>query len=70
MMMGIHETERPSVNAKQQLIPFEGHGVKVISIGFLVEPGKPIIWRGPMLHGVIRQFLGSVVMGRIGLFNC
>jgi ATP-binding protein involved in chromosome partitioning len=64
MMMGIPET-RPSVNDKQQLIPFQHYGVKVISIGFLVEAGKPIIWRGPMLHGVIRQFLGSVEWGEL-----
>jgi ATP-binding protein involved in chromosome partitioning len=65
MMMGIPETERPSVNAQQQLIPFEHYGVKVMSIGFMVDAGKPIIWRGPMLHGVIRQFLGSVQWGEL-----
>ena len=64
MMMGIPE-ERPSVNDKEQLIPFENHGVKVISLGFLVEPGKAVIWRGPMLHGVIRQFLTSVEWGEL-----
>ena len=65
MMMGIPEHERPSVNDKEQLIPFENHGVKVISIGFLVDPGKAVIWRGPMLHGVIRQFLTSVQWGEL-----
>jgi ATP-binding protein involved in chromosome partitioning len=65
MMMGLSEAERPSVNAQEHLIPPEHYGVKVISIGFLVEPGKPIIWRGPMLHGVIRQFLGSVDWGEL-----
>lgn len=65
MMMGITEKERPNVNAQQHLIPLEGHGVKVISIGFLVEPGKAIIWRGPMLHGVIKQFLTSVEWGEL-----
>jgi ATP-binding protein involved in chromosome partitioning len=65
MMMGIAETERPQVTPQQQMIPLEGHGVKVISIGFLVEPGKAIIWRGPMLHGVIRQFLQSVQWGEL-----
>ena len=64
MMMGIKE-DRPSVNDKDQLIPFENYGVKVISIGFLVDAGKPLIWRGPMLHGVIRQFLGSVQWGEL-----
>jgi ATP-binding protein involved in chromosome partitioning len=65
MMMGLPENERPSVNAQEQLIPLESYGVKVISIGFMVDPGKPIIWRGPMLHGVIRQFLGSVQWGEL-----
>jgi ATP-binding protein involved in chromosome partitioning len=65
MMMGIPETERPSVNDKEQLIPFENHGIKVISLGFLVDPGRAVIWRGPMLHGVIRQFLTSVQWGEL-----
>jgi ATP-binding protein involved in chromosome partitioning len=63
MMMGLPETERPSVNEEKHLIPLVAHGIKVMSMGFLVDPGKPIIWRGPMLHGVIRQFLGSVEWG-------
>src|SRR4029077_1636785 len=61
--MGLQEKDRPSINAEQKLIPLENYGVKVISIGFLVDPGKPLIWRGPMLHGVIRQFLGDVQWG-------
>jgi len=65
MMMGIAEDHRPQVTAEQHLIPLENHGVKVISIGFLVDKGKPIIWRGPMLHGVIRQFLTSVEWGEL-----
>jgi ATP-binding protein involved in chromosome partitioning len=64
MMMGIPE-ERPNVNEKEQLIPFENHGIKVISLGFLVDPGKAVIWRGPMLHGVIKQFLTSVAWGEL-----
>ncbi len=65
MMMGIPETERPSVNDQEQLIPFENHGVKVISLAFLVDPGKAVIWRGPMLHGIIKQFLTSVDWGEL-----
>ncbi len=64
MMMGIAE-ERPNVNDQEQLIPFENHGIKVISLGFLVDPGKAVIWRGPMLHGVIKQFLTSVAWGEL-----
>jgi ATP-binding protein involved in chromosome partitioning len=65
MMMGVPELERPNVTADERLIPPVGHGIKIISIGFLVEPGKPIIWRGPMLHGIIKQFLGSVEWGEL-----
>lgn len=65
MMMGIPENERPSVDNKERLIPFQNHGVKVMSIGFLVEPGNAVIWRGPMLHGIIRQFLTSVDWGEL-----
>lgn len=65
MMMGLSEQERPGVNEQQQMIPFEGHGVKVMSIGFLVEPGRAVIWRGPMLNGAIRQFLTGVLWGNL-----
>jgi ATP-binding protein involved in chromosome partitioning len=44
----------------EKLIPAESHGVQVMSIGFLVKPGQPLIWRGPMLHSAIRQFLTDV----------
>jgi ATP-binding protein involved in chromosome partitioning len=65
MMMGIAEKDRPTVNDQERLIPFENHGVKVMSLAFLVEPGKAVIWRGPMLHGVIRQFLTTVEWGEL-----
>ncbi len=65
MMLGISEKDRPSVDAQEHLIPMQGHGIKVMSIGFLVDPGKAIIWRGPMLHGVIKQFLTSVAWGEL-----
>ncbi len=45
------------------LIPFEVHGVKVMSLGFVVEPDKAAIWRGPMVHGAIQQLLGDVQWG-------
>jgi ATP-binding protein involved in chromosome partitioning len=48
-----------------KLIPAEAHGVKVMSIGFLVPPGQPLIWRGPMLHSAIRQFLSDVAWGEL-----
>src|ERR1041384_2192532 len=46
-------------------LPLEAHGVKVISVGFLVPPGSPIIWRGPMLHKLMQQFLADVYWGDV-----
>lgn len=59
-MMGIHQIPAPLDN---KLIPAESHGVKVMSMGFLVKPGQPLIWRGPMLVSAIRQFLSDVDWG-------
>lgn len=56
-MMGIAQLPPAT---KDKLIPAEAHGVKVMSMGFLVKPGQPLIWRGAMLHSAIRQFLTDV----------
>ncbi|MCJ7702438.1 MAG: Mrp/NBP35 family ATP-binding protein [Anaerolineales bacterium] len=56
-MMGV-ETLPPA--RENKLVPAEAYGVQVMSIGFLVKPGQPLIWRGPMLHSAIRQFLTDV----------
>ncbi|MEI7771138.1 MAG: Mrp/NBP35 family ATP-binding protein [Chloroflexales bacterium] len=42
------------------MIPLEGHGIKLISVGFLIEEGQPVIWRGPMVSQLLRQFLYQV----------
>jgi ATP-binding protein involved in chromosome partitioning len=47
------------------LLPHEAHGVRVMSLGFVVEPDKAAIWRGPMVHGAIQQLLGDVVWGEL-----
>ena len=44
-------------------LPLEGHGVKVMSMGFLVPDTQPVIWRGPMLHKIVQQFLADVYWG-------
>ncbi|MCB9177553.1 MAG: Mrp/NBP35 family ATP-binding protein [Caldilineae bacterium] len=62
MMMGV-EGERPVSRDGKRIEPIEAHGVKMISIGFLVDAKTPLVWRGPMLHGAIRQFLGDVNWG-------
>ena len=49
----------------QKLIPIEAHGIKMISMAVLVPPDKPMILRGPMLHGVVRQFLTDVNWGEL-----
>jgi ATP-binding protein involved in chromosome partitioning len=56
-MMGVNKLPPASPD---KLIPAESHGVQIMSIGFLVKPDQPLIWRGPMLHSAIRQFLTDV----------
>lgn len=61
-MMGVDHLPAPK---DDRLIPAEAYGVKMISIGFMVKPGQPLIWRGPMLHTAIRQFLADVEWGEL-----
>jgi ATP-binding protein involved in chromosome partitioning len=60
LMMGIKG--RPAMNG-QKLIPIENWGVKVMSIGFLVDPMQAVVWRGPMVSGAVRQFMADVDWG-------
>ncbi len=62
-MMGVKHL--PPQNNSGKMIPAEAYGVLVMSIGFLVKPGQPLIWRGPMLHSAIRQFLSDVEWGEL-----
>jgi ATP-binding protein involved in chromosome partitioning len=64
MMFGVGHVQ-PKVSQRNQLIPLEAHGVKLISMAVLVPPDKPMILRGPMLHGVVRQFLSDVAWGEL-----
>ncbi len=61
-MMGVGKLPPPT---KEKLVPAEAYGVKMMSIGFLVKPDQPLIWRGPMLHSTIRQFLSDVEWGEL-----
>jgi ATP-binding protein involved in chromosome partitioning len=63
LMLGI--SDQPKVVGDNRIEPLEAHGLKVISVGFLNPGDKPLIWRGPMLHSIIKQFLGSVEWGRL-----
>ena len=62
-MMGI-EGSKPSVE-DGKMVPIEAAGVPVMSIGFMVERDKPLIWRGPIVHGVVKQFLDQVLWGEL-----
>jgi ATP-binding protein involved in chromosome partitioning len=61
-MMGIRDIPGMQEN---KLLPAEAYGVKLMSMGFLVKPGQPLIWRGPMLNSAIRQFLSDVEWGEL-----
>jgi ATP-binding protein involved in chromosome partitioning len=58
------------VGFDNMIMPLEGYGVKVISMGFFVPDDTPVIWRGPMLHKAIEQFLGDVYWGELDFLLC
>lgn len=63
MMMGVHAL--PPTPQGKGIQPAEAYGVKIMSIGFMVSEGQPLIWRGPMLHSAIQQFLNDVDWGEL-----
>src|SRR5271154_2200595 len=63
-MYGLGST-RPDVSPSRKIIPLEAHGVKVMSIGFFVEEDAAVVWRGPMLHKALTQFLQDVDWGAL-----
>ena len=63
-MYGLGAT-RPDVSAQRKIIPLSSHGVKVMSIGFFVEEDAAVVWRGPMLHKALTQFLQDVDWGAL-----
>src|SRR6266849_781741 len=63
IMLGTEE--QPQALSERQILPVEAQGVKLISMGLLNPGDKPMIWRGPMLHSVMQQFLRSVVWGEL-----
>ena len=62
-MLGFHG--QPQVGDDKKIIPPEAHGIKIISMGMLVAPDQAIIWRGPMLHGAVQQFMRDVLWGEL-----
>ena len=63
-MYGLGAT-RPAVSAARKILPLDGHGVKVMSIGFFLEEDAAVVWRGPMLHKALTQFLQDVDWGQL-----
>jgi ATP-binding protein involved in chromosome partitioning len=63
-MYGLGST-RPDVSPERKIVPLNAHGVKVMSIGFFVEEDAAVVWRGPMLHKALTQFLQDVAWGAL-----
>ena len=66
-MLGV---EGKPVAFNNMVMPLQAHGVKVISIGFFVDSERPVIWRGPMLHRALQQFLADVHWGDLDFLLC
>jgi ATP-binding protein involved in chromosome partitioning len=60
-LLGIRQ--RPGLGANAKILPVPAHGMETMSMGYLMEPRKPMFWRGPVLQGVISQFLRDVLWG-------
>ena len=65
LMMGVHE--RPTISAEEKMVPPQNFGVKLMSMGFLVDGDQPVIWRGPMIMKTIQQFFSAVEWGELDL---
>ncbi len=63
LMLGTEE--QPRAISEKQILPVEAYGLRLISMGLLIPGDKPMIWRGPMLHSVMQQFLRSVEWGEL-----
>ena len=63
IMLGTHDA--PHATSDNRILPLERHGLKLMSIGFLAGPEAPVVWRGPMVHKMVSQFLGAVAWGEL-----
>ena len=57
--------QRPKVSGERKILPLEAHGIKVMSIGFFIAEDEAVVWRGPMLHKALTQFLEDVAWGEL-----
>lgn len=63
LMLGINE--RPASTEDKRIVPAERFGIKVISLGMFIDPGTPVIWRGPMINKLLTQFMRDVEWGEL-----
>ncbi|MBX3023929.1 Mrp/NBP35 family ATP-binding protein [bacterium] len=63
LMLGLDE--RPRSSERERIVPLERHGLKAISLGSFIQPGQPVIWRGPMITKLLTQFLYEVEWGEL-----
>jgi ATP-binding protein involved in chromosome partitioning len=63
LMMGVRN--RPTISAEEKMVPPVNHGVKLMSMGFLIDGDQPVIWRGPMIMKTVQQFFHSVEWGQL-----
>jgi ATP-binding protein involved in chromosome partitioning len=57
--------QKPRVSPERKILPLESHGIKVMSIGFFLKEDEAVVWRGPMLHKALTQFLDDVAWGEL-----
>jgi ATP-binding protein involved in chromosome partitioning len=67
MMFGVGADEGPEGTPEGKIRPVEKYGIKLMSMGFLIDEDKPVIWRGPMLNKALQQFLGDVLWGDLDI---
>ena len=65
LMFGVPADEKPRVNEERQIVPLVRYGVKLLSMGFLVDEANAVIWRGPMVSSAVRQFLNQAAWGEL-----
>jgi ATP-binding protein involved in chromosome partitioning len=65
LMMGVNE--KPTISEDEKLVPPENYGIKLMSMGFLIEGDNPVIWRGPMIMKTIQQFITTVAWGNLDI---
>jgi ATP-binding protein involved in chromosome partitioning len=65
MMLGV--SGRPRMSEDKRIYPLDQYGVKVMSVGFFLDDSSPVIWRGPLVMGLVRQFLRDVEWGELDL---